>query len=177
MKRILFLSVLLPALFVGCEHLDMVRSNPVVIEIDGTSYRTDPDQAPVFGENLPDAAVRQYEDLFIFSINDMLYSKKREECAVDVDFVGSGVPEPGVRYPLVEKDSEVYGPYSPTVALEGSTYDVEDGWVEFSEFGVNEEGTRAYASGTFRISVKGLDIAGGRFGRMLECTYSKYMEQ
>ncbi len=181
MKRFVFSRFMLvavaAALLSGCDNPDMLRANPVSFEVDGTYFRTNPDK-PYFGviivnENTPDAYFKQKDDYFVFGINDYLYDSKGNVCQLNVDFVGWGVPELGVRYSLVPLDSEEFQTFRMFLKYGNEEYGIADGWVEFSEFGINSVGDRAYTSGTFGITLKNraMKITDGRFGRMLECSY------
>ncbi len=165
-------------MFAGCENPDKVRANPVMLQIDGTFYSTNPDEPYRWGpggqeENTPDARVQQYSDYFIFSVADDLYDEKQNVCSLDVDFIGQGQPQLGVRYELAPPESDEYGIFRTYICYMGEKYPISAGWVEFSEYGVNADRTRAYVSGLFSISVEGdiIRITDGKFGRMLECSY------
>ncbi len=168
----------------GCDDPDDVRANPVIMKIDGTLFRTKPDKSFVWGpggteENTPDAKVKQYGDYFVFSVKDFLYDSEGTGCELDMDFIGLGLPQLGVRYELAEPESELYGSFHTAIRYRDESYLITGGWMEFSEFGINNDKTKAYVSGTFGLSVEGgaIKITGGRFGRMLECSYSKIEEQ
>ncbi len=104
-----------------------------------------------------------------------MYDAAGNVCNLNVDFVGTGAVELGVRYQLAEPETPEYGSFFTSITYGGISHVVSEGWVEFSEFGVNEAGDRAYASGIFSLAVDDGDfrITGGKFGRMLECAYYK----
>ncbi len=176
MKRIPILSVLLVAVvsvfIAGCEEIDAVRANPVSAEINGKYFRSNPDTTYIFGLNRPDQVFRQYADEFSFGMYEALYSKRDKKAVLNLVFVGMGRVELNKRYPLHVPADEQSTAY-PTLKLKGKVHRVSDGWVEFTEFGVNDAGDRAYVSGKFGITMEesSVKVTDGAFGRMLECEY------
>ncbi len=163
-------------IWTGCEGMDAVRANSVALEVDGRLFRSNPDTAYVIGTDEPDQILRQHDDYFTFGLCEKLYSKNRERLVLNLVFMGNGIIELDRRYPLhIPEEGEIgYG--NSYIVYGGGEHEVSDGWVEFSEFGVNDDGDRAYVSGIFGITLKdsSLKVSNGTFGRMLECEYYCY---
>ncbi len=169
MKRHPFLYALLAvaaSVFIfGCEAMDMVRANPVSLEVNGKYFRSRPDTSSVLGGKKPDAAVWQSPGGFGFVLHETLFSKKDVQCIINLEFTGDGAVQTGVRYPL-NVDA------SPSFSCGRDRHEVTEGWVEFSEYGINDSGDRAYVSGTFGVTLsdRSVEVTNGTFGRLLECS-------
>ncbi len=182
MKRYTILLIAIASLFaVGCEDLDQVRANPVSMEVNGTFFMNMPDTSYIIVPNRPDASIWQHQDRFTFSLHETLYSKNgKRRCTINLEFKGSGALTTGRRYPLALPENETsnqeqntaYSPFSYNATI----YELSEGWIEFSEYGVNESGDMAYVSGTFGITPKdrSIKVTNGSFGRLLECEFHKY---
>ncbi len=177
MKRLSFISAFLLAVILvcgtGCEGMDAVRANPISLEVDGRMFMSNPDTTYALGRNDPDQVFRQYGDYFTFGLCEKLYSKKDDHLVLQLVFQGSGIVELNQRYPL----KLVAGHDRHYISYDGKEHEVSEGWIEFSEFGVNGDGDTAYVSGTYGLTMKEgfLKVANGSFGRMLECIYYNYM--
>ncbi len=179
MKGTEFLSVLAIAaasLFLaGCETLGSVKPNPISLEMNGTFFVSNPDTSNVIIRYEPDADLWQYDDHFEFELSDALYSKKGRKCVISLEINGLGVVQTNCRYPLArygEGDKE--GMVISTFSYEGKKYEISDGWIEFSEYGVNGEKTSGCVSGTFSLEMKdsSVKVTNGSFGRMLLFSYN-----
>ncbi len=163
-------------IFYGCESMGTVRANPVSMEINGNLFRSNPDTTHIFGSNDPEQAFRQYVDYFTFELSEVLYSKKGARCTLNLVFTGHGQVELNQRYQLRIPDEGEIGTAPPSLTLNGSSHEITGGWVEFTEYGTNDSGDRAYTSGTFGLTMKdgAIKTSNGTFGRMLECKYSNH---
>ncbi len=180
MKRLSLLTFLLMSAFsclVGCEDADMVRANPISMKIDGEFFMNYPDTTRfTLFEPLPDREFFLSDEGFTLEIRERLYSVEEQMVYMSLVFEGDGDPELGRRYSLVVPEEGAVSDRTPVIESGETRCEAADGWLEFSEFGVDEENGRAYMSGTFGLTMKGgtMNVTDGKFGRMLECAYYNY---
>ncbi len=182
MKKLTILAILISAasIFItGCEGIDAIRANPISLEVNGDYLQNRPDTNFTHKDYIFSTSVYQAPDEFIFTMHDTLYGKRKRRCILNLTFEGIGSIQTGQRYMLKVSDEEAGTETPQTFSYNSEIIEITDGWIEFSEYGINSNGTRAYVSGTFGLTAKdkSIKITNGSFGRLLECKHNYVTEK